>query len=176
MSARAVVVAHRESLAAEGIAAALAQYPSLVPVGVATTAADAIRHGERADAVAIDERLPGADMAAARLRRCGVRVVVLGEGPSDEDGGVRVPAHSSVASLAAALAPGLRPLRPSRLLTPREREVLSLAAKGMAAKQIARALEISPKTVEQHKTRLYRKLGVPNQAAAVATMMAQGGT
>ena len=47
-------------------------------------------------------------------------------------------------------------------------------AKGMAGKQIARALGISPKTVEQHKTRMFRKLDVPNQAAAVA-LMGEGG-
>ncbi len=40
----------------------------------------------------------------------------------------------------------------------------------MAGKQIARALGISPKTVEQHKTRAFKRLGVPNQAAAVAAL------
>jgi DNA-binding CsgD family transcriptional regulator len=32
---------------------------------------------------------------------------------------------------------------------------------------VARHLGISPKTVEVHKTRIFAKLGVPNQAAAV---------
>ena len=44
----------------------------------------------------------------------------------------------------------------------------------MAAKQIAGALGISLKTVEHHKTRAFRKLGVPNQAAAVAALMDGG--
>ena len=48
--------------------------------------------------------------------------------------------------------------------------MLRLAAKGMAGKQIARVLGISPKTVEQHKTRAFKRLGVPNQAAAVAML------
>ena len=43
----------------------------------------------------------------------------------------------------------------------------------MAGKQIARVLGISPKTVEQHKTRAFKRLGVPNQAAAVA-MLTEG--
>ncbi len=60
-------------------------------------------------------------------------------------------------------------------LSTRETQVLRLAAKGMAGKQIARALGISPKTVEQHKTRAFRRLGVPNQAAAVAVLTEKGG-
>jgi DNA-binding CsgD family transcriptional regulator len=42
----------------------------------------------------------------------------------------------------------------------------------MAAKQIARALGISPKTVEQHKTRAFKRLDVTNQAAAIAMLTA----
>ncbi len=44
----------------------------------------------------------------------------------------------------------------------------------MAAKQVARYLHISPKTVEQHKTRIFSKLGVPNQAAAVSIVARDG--
>jgi DNA-binding CsgD family transcriptional regulator len=44
----------------------------------------------------------------------------------------------------------------------------------MAGKQIARSLGISPKTVEQHKTRAFKRLGVPNQAAAVAMLVEKG--
>ena len=53
------------------------------------------------------------------------------------------------------------------LLTPRQRQILSLVGRGMTARQIARQLGISPKTVEQHKAKIFAKLGVPNQAAAV---------
>ena len=52
---------------------------------------------------------------------------------------------------------------------------MRLASKGLVGKQIARALGISPKTVEQHKTSAYRRLGVPNQAAALAMLMGGGG-
>jgi DNA-binding NarL/FixJ family response regulator len=44
-------------------------------------------------------------------------------------------------------------------------------ARGLAAKQVARQLRISPKTVERHKTRIFTKLRVPNQAAAVRAAM-----
>lgn len=180
MSVRAVVVAHRETLAAEGIAAALARYPGLAPVGVATSAEEAERCALRADAVAIDARIPGAQGAVARLRKRGLRVVVIGGACSgdddEEEGGVVVAVDAPVDHLASALAPGVRSGRAGGApLSTRENQVLRLAAKGMAGKQIARVLGISPKTVEQHKTRAFKRLGVPNQAAAVAIVTQGGG-
>jgi FixJ family two-component response regulator len=53
------------------------------------------------------------------------------------------------------------------LLTAREREVLEQAVKGLHAKEIARVLGISARTVEVHKTRLMAKLGVRNVAELV---------
>jgi len=53
------------------------------------------------------------------------------------------------------------------LLTAREREVLEHVAKGLHAKEIARALGISVRTVEVHKTRIMSKLGVRNVAELV---------
>jgi DNA-binding CsgD family transcriptional regulator len=173
VSVRAVVVAHRETLAAESIAVALARYPAIVSVGVATSAAETELRAERADAVAIDARILGAEAAVGRLRKRGLRVVIIGGPPQDHDGesGVAVTTGASLAHLADALVPGALP-QASRaaVLSPREEQVLRLAAKGMACKQIARVLGISPKTVEQHKTRAFRRLGVPNQAAAVALL------
>jgi DNA-binding NarL/FixJ family response regulator len=45
------------------------------------------------------------------------------------------------------------------LLSTREREVLHLIAEGRSAKEIAKELGISSKTVEAHRTSLMRKLG-----------------
>lgn len=176
MSVRAVVVAHRETLAAEGIAAALARYPALVPVGVATSADQAEQCARQADAVAIDARIPGALGAVGRMRRRGLRVVVIGGATArdDAEGGVVVAVDAPVAQLASALAPGARQRASRSDLSGREEQVLRLAAKGMVCKQIARVLGISPKTVEQHKTRAFKRLGVPNQAAAVALMTGGG--
>jgi FixJ family two-component response regulator len=56
-------------------------------------------------------------------------------------------------------------------LTPREREVMEHAAKGLHAKEIAATLGISPRTVEVHKTRLMAKLGVRNIAELVRFTM-----
>ena len=53
------------------------------------------------------------------------------------------------------------------VLTSREREVLDHAARGLHAKEIARALGISARTVEVHKARIMAKLGVRNVAELV---------
>ena len=47
-------------------------------------------------------------------------------------------------------------------LTPREREVLEQAARGLHAKEIGKALGISARTVEVHKMRVMEKLEVRN--------------
>jgi DNA-binding NarL/FixJ family response regulator len=52
-------------------------------------------------------------------------------------------------------------------LTDRERQVLQLAAEGLANKQIAAALEISENTVKFHLSSLYAKLGVTSRTEAV---------
>ena len=57
-------------------------------------------------------------------------------------------------------------------LTPREREVLDHAVRGLHAKEIGVALGISPRTVEVHKTRIMEKLGVRNVAELVRFAMA----
>jgi len=52
-------------------------------------------------------------------------------------------------------------------LSPREREILSLLARGKTQRQIAAALVISPKTVATHIQHLLSKLGVHSRAQAV---------
>ena len=172
MSVVTVVIAHREPMVAEGIAAALERFRGMVALGSVTTAIDAVDLGMAADAVAIDAGIDDAERAAATLRRAGVHVVLLG---ADEPvaGERSVSTSDRVASLAEALHPeeGRATIFSGQVaLTRREREVLTLVAKGLAAKQVARQMGISHKTVERHKTRIFAKLGVPNSAAAVGTM------
>lgn len=45
-------------------------------------------------------------------------------------------------------------------LTPREQEVMRLVVKGLSSKAIAAKLFISPKTVENHRTKIMEKLGL----------------
>lgn len=53
-------------------------------------------------------------------------------------------------------------------ITPRELEILALLADGLTTRQIARRLDISPRTVENHVAKLYRKLDVGSRMQAVA--------
>jgi DNA-binding NarL/FixJ family response regulator len=52
-------------------------------------------------------------------------------------------------------------------LTDREREVLEAIASGATNREIAQTLFLSPHTVKEHSSSLYRKLGVRNRAEAV---------
>jgi two-component system nitrate/nitrite response regulator NarL len=60
------------------------------------------------------------------------------------------------------------------MLTPREREVLVLAAEGLSASGIGERLFLSPSTVKTHLAHLYEKLGVSDRTAAVAEAFRQG--
>ncbi len=53
------------------------------------------------------------------------------------------------------------------LLTEREREVLQLLAEGKSNKEVASFLNVSPYTIETHRTNLMQKLGLHNTAEIV---------
>jgi two-component system nitrate/nitrite response regulator NarL len=76
-------------------------------------------------------------------------------------------------SLAAGLAGEIRrraePDAP--MLSPREREVLVLIAKGSSIPAMAKELFLAPSTVKTHVQRLYEKLGVSDRGAVVAEAM-----
>lgn len=59
-------------------------------------------------------------------------------------------------------------------LSPRELEVLRLAAKGLTNKAIGRALGISDRTVQGHLANIYGKLGVGSRTEAVTEALRRG--
>jgi HD-GYP domain-containing protein (c-di-GMP phosphodiesterase class II) len=59
-------------------------------------------------------------------------------------------------------------------LTEREVEVVTLLARGMQTKQIARSLDISAKTADRHIQNAYRKMGVSSRAAATLFAVEHG--
>jgi len=63
---------------------------------------------------------------------------------------------------------------PRPRLTVREREILTLAAEGRSAPEIARLLFLSPATIKTHLSNIYDKLGVSDRAAAVAKALREG--
>jgi DNA-binding NarL/FixJ family response regulator len=62
----------------------------------------------------------------------------------------------------------------SRLLTPRQREVLKLIAEGKSTKQIALILNISVKTVESHRALLTTRLDIRHVAGLVRYAIKSG--
>ncbi|HLI86368.1 MAG TPA: response regulator transcription factor [Bryobacteraceae bacterium] len=60
------------------------------------------------------------------------------------------------------------------LLTDREREVLQLIAEGKTAKEVANVLNISPTTVETHRTHIQEKLGLHSVAELVLYAVRKG--
>jgi len=56
---------------------------------------------------------------------------------------------------------------PVAAMTPRQREILQLIAAGKSAKEIAAVLNLSARTVEDHKYRLMEQLGIENSAELI---------
>jgi DNA-binding NarL/FixJ family response regulator len=59
-------------------------------------------------------------------------------------------------------------------LTPREREVLTVAAEGLTAKEMAERLGVRERTITTHLGRIYAKLGVGGRLAAVQVAARSG--
>jgi DNA-binding NarL/FixJ family response regulator len=60
------------------------------------------------------------------------------------------------------------------MLTPREREIVTLVAYGHTNKEIAGSLGITVKTVETHKTNIMQKLEITSRAELVRFALTQG--
>ena len=81
------------------------------------------------------------------------------------------PASPTTPAASAPLSPPPPAATASELLSPREREILRLIARGDSNKLIARALDIAETTVKIHVQHILRKLGLSSrvQAAVYAT-------
>jgi DNA-binding CsgD family transcriptional regulator len=60
-------------------------------------------------------------------------------------------------------------------LSPREQEILRLAARGLTSREIAGELGISPRTVEVHRAAVMHKTGAHNVADLVRLVMRSKG-
>ncbi|GAC1447236.1 MAG: response regulator transcription factor [Ktedonobacterales bacterium] len=59
-------------------------------------------------------------------------------------------------------------------LTPRELQMVAMVARGLVAKEIAHELHISEKTVRNHISNIYRKLGIFDRSQAVLYAIKKG--
>ncbi|OLF09252.1 response regulator transcription factor, partial [Actinophytocola xanthii] len=148
---------------------------------------DAVRHFETALTVA---RRLGARPALTRTR-IDLAGVLLDRGRPDDRARARQllePAAADAAELGmttlAAAAERLRsrlqssaaPAAPAAdpMLTRRELEVLTLVARGLANKQIARTLEVSDKTVKAHVSNILAKVGAADRTQAAVYAVRHG--
>lgn len=60
------------------------------------------------------------------------------------------------------------------VLTARQHEILSLVSRGFTSKEIARTLVISERTVKDHMTLIFGRLGAVNRADAISRAVARG--
>ena len=82
-----------------------------------------------------------------------------------------------VAGLQRAGQDRLAPTSGARILSalsPRETEILTLIAKGLSNKEIARSLDIGPETVKSYLKSVFIKLGVERRAQAVSRAQTLG--
>jgi two-component system response regulator DesR len=73
-----------------------------------------------------------------------------------------------------ALAQATHQVGERDLLTKREQDILRLAGRGLPNPQIAQALHLSPGTVRNHLSAIYRKLGVHSRYEALAIAEERG--
>jgi DNA-binding NarL/FixJ family response regulator len=142
------------------------------------------------DAVVLHVGPPVPDLSHLRVMHDRARIVGVHDGLSP--GLLRAALDAGVATLVdtssvpKVLADAIAGVEPRTLLrwsppnigpvplTRRERSVLALVASGMTSRDVAGALSISARTVEKHKQRIFQRLGVQNQAQAVAIALRAG--
>ncbi|MEV0292101.1 LuxR C-terminal-related transcriptional regulator [Nocardia sp. NPDC050710] len=111
-------------------------------------------------AVGERDRARAANRRAARLaEQCGAEPL-------------RIRLAGARGETAPALIPNDQPLRALDSLSPAELKVAGLAAAGRRNRDIAKELHITTSTVEQHLTRVYRKLRIARRADLVVVLAA----
>jgi FixJ family two-component response regulator len=75
--------------------------------------------------------------------------------------------EETIATLSEAVPARSSEGNPLTTLTEREREIALALNEGQTNKEIARGFDISPRTVEVHRARIFEKLGVRNVAGLV---------
>jgi DNA-binding NarL/FixJ family response regulator len=108
---------------------------------------------------------------AAGLSRIGETVRTVAEGGRAIDPEVEQAAVMALGQFARQAREGSEV---QATLTPREHEILVLVSQGLTMQQAGRRLGISPRTVETHVAKLYRKLGVRTRVQAVGRAVQLG--
>ena len=191
-----VLIADDHAIVRMGLASILGTKRDLEVVGDAEDGADAVRKAQklRPDVVLMDIVMPEMDGAAAtaEIRRLlpSARVLILTSfGEADGiahalkagasgalmkniDYSELVEAIRTIASGGTVIAPEiermLKESPPLPDLTDRQREILLSMSRGLTDADIARQLDLTPNSVREHITTIFRKLGAANKTEAVA--------
>jgi pimeloyl-ACP methyl ester carboxylesterase/DNA-binding CsgD family transcriptional regulator len=115
------------------------------------------------NAVSVSSRIPGARLIPLQSRNH----ILLADEPAwkvfiDEVSSFLEPERRAYSEVA--------PDQPAEALSPREVDVLRLAAEGRTNEEIAAALTLSARTVERHLSNTYAKLGLSGRAARAAAV------
>jgi two-component system, NarL family, nitrate/nitrite response regulator NarL len=190
-SATRIAVQSRRRLVRDALCAYLASRPEFTVVGQ-TASMDtmlALCALRRPDVVLIDAEPAGGPTIAELRQLCAAfpstQVVVaytelhpqMLAGAIQAGVSALVPCAHGLASLVRTLRQypaGTPPVHDGFALTERELEVVSLLGAGHSVPQMAQLMRISPRTVENHKRRIYVKLGVGNQIRAVSQATSMG--
>jgi DNA-binding NarL/FixJ family response regulator len=193
-----IVLQERQRLFREGMAIFLTRDAGVDVIAAVENPEDVVQFCSTAtpDVVVLEADIPGFDVVDLRrtlqrvnptVRVVGVcsstsRAVLLRLSAAGLDGVVS--RGAGVLGLSAAVRateskrasvadhPGVR--REQGTLTPRELRVLELVSSGRTTGEIAGVLDISRKTVENHKQRIFAKFDVQNQAHAVSVALRRG--
>lgn len=84
------------------------------------------------------------------------------------------PLSAQEVEIFAQLSASTETFDPLESLTTREREVLQLTAEGYTSGEIAERLGISPRTAENHRANLMRKLNLNNQSEVIRFALRRG--
>jgi DNA-binding NarL/FixJ family response regulator len=168
--------------AMDGIAVAVRTAPDVILLDIGLNGISGIQAAHRLHKRAAASRLlmlsqfDGPEYVLEALGRAGAAGYML----KSDTGSDLLTAIRAVAAGKRYISPAVAPIVLDKLqdytehedgveiaLTRREREILRLIAQGASAKEIAQTLDISPKTVQTHRTNLASKLRLPSTAALV---------
>lgn len=186
-----VAVHSSRRLIGEALAQCLATHPGLIVVGHTQECAQLVSLCKlrRPEAVVIDSGPAEVDETVAQVKRlalgCDMGFVILLSEVAPRhpcpSGWRHLPHTKGIDSLIATLiAKHTAPHNVARVrsreaqLTEREIEVLTMVSTGFTAPEIADRLDIGQRSVENHKRRIYAKLGASNQTAAVGAVAPLG--
>jgi DNA-binding NarL/FixJ family response regulator len=172
-----LVVVGQAANGAEAVDVAARTAPDVVlmdlsmPVLDGVAATRALLEAHPATAVVVLTSFAEQNRVAEALAAGAVGYLLKDSDPRDLVAGVRA-AAAGHAPLDPRVARGLLPVAtatapdPAAALSDRERQVLRLVSRGMANKQIGRALAISERTVKVHLGNVFRQIGVSDRTSA----------